>query len=263
MPDRITFSFGENWERFLDAMPEHVVAVHAAYVADWLGDLHGQRLVDIGSGQGLLSLAAHQAGADVTSFDVDPHAVTATRRTWERVGRPASWRVEDASILDDGFVRSLGTFDVVLSWGVLHHTGAVWHAIDNAAALVAPGGRLWLALYTRTYWSRRSLRTKRLYNRTPGTLKPLFRVAWASPKIAKMVARRDLSRLRGYRDARGMDFWRDVEDWLGGLPYEPVTPGEVLARLAPRGFVLERLESALGEGGNDVYLFRLTTRPAA
>jgi 2-polyprenyl-6-hydroxyphenyl methylase/3-demethylubiquinone-9 3-methyltransferase len=255
--DRITFSFGRNWERFLDTLHPKALERMAAYVADWLGsDLSGQSVIDIGSGQGLTSLVAHQAGAHVTSVDVDPASIAATSRLRDTAGQPASWTVRPGSVLDDGFVESLGAFDVVASWGVLHHTGDVWHAIDNAASVVRPGGRLWIALYTRTYAERRSLRTKRWYNRSPDVLKKLWRGGYASAKRIKAALRGDFNPARRYYQERGMDWWRDIEDWLGGLPYEPVGPGEVLARLRPKGFTLERLTDALGEGGNDVYLFR-------
>ena len=112
-----------------------------------------------------------------------------------------------------------------------------------------------IALYHKTVRSPRSLRTKRLYNRLPEPLKPAFRGAWAAPKLAKMALRRDFSPITDYHGSRGMNWWRDVEDWLGGLPYEVAGPGEVLARLRPYGFVLTRLTDAEWEGSNDVYLF--------
>jgi len=257
VPDRISFSFGSNWQKYLDVLPPSAVEAMRQYLKAWLGDIKGRSLVDIGSGSGLVGYAAHELGASpITTFDVDPESVEATARMRARAGNPNDWRHGPGSILDDEFVADIGTFDVVCSWGVLHHTGDVWHAIENAARLVAAGGRLFIALYTKTHWSERSLRTKRLYNRTPYPLKPLFRLSWAAPKLAKMAVRRDFGRLRR-QDQRGMIFWRDVEDWLGGLPYQPLGPGEVLERLRPLGFTLERLEDALGEGGNDVYLFRL------
>jgi SAM-dependent methyltransferase len=257
--DEVTFSFGENWQRFLTELHPRAVESMALYVTDWLGsELSGRRLIDIGSGQGLTSLVAHQAGADVTSIDVDPASVAATRSLWEKAGRPSTWTVTEGSILDDAFVGDLGQFDDVISWGVLHHTGDVWHAIDNAARLVRPGGRMWIALYTRTYRSGRSLRTKRLYNRAPKLAKKAWRAGYAVEKLGKAALRGNLESIRRYHEQRGMDWWRDIEDWLGGLPYEPVGPGEVLARLRPSGFVLERLTDALGEGANDVYLFRRT-----
>jgi 2-polyprenyl-6-hydroxyphenyl methylase/3-demethylubiquinone-9 3-methyltransferase len=256
--DRGRFSFGRNWQKYLDDLPAEATDSMRAYVADWLGsDLTGQRLVDIGSGQGLTSLSAFRLGASVVSLDLDPHSVAATRRLRESAGSPDSWQVEQGSILDAAFVGSLGTFDIVVSWGVLHHTGSLWQAIDTAAGLVAPGGRLWIALYHRTRQSGRSLRIKRMYAALPGAGKAVFRGSYAAAKIAKnLVVRRRLPALRGAYDARGMNWWRDIEDWLGGLPYEVSSPGEVLERVRPNGFELLRLHDAIAEAGNDVYLFR-------
>jgi 2-polyprenyl-3-methyl-5-hydroxy-6-metoxy-1,4-benzoquinol methylase len=253
----VTFSFGRNWQKYLDTMPVEAVDRMVGYVHDWVPDLAGCRVVDVGSGQGLTSLAVHAAGSELVSFDVDPLSVEATRRLWEAAGEPASWIITQGSILDPRFIERLGAFDVVISWGVLHHTGSLAEALDAAASLVAPGGRLWIALYHRTRQSSRSLRTKRMYAALPAAGKAIFREAYAGAKVVKnLAAYRSLRRLREYHHERGMSWRRDVEDWLGGLPYEVSSPGEVLSRLRPQGFVLERLQDALSEGGNDVYLFR-------
>lgn len=243
----MSFSFGRNWQKYLDHMPESAVERQMEYVRGWLGDLTGRAFLDIGSGSGLTALAAHRLGARVRTFDADPQSVAAT-------GRLAEWENGPGSILDEGFVDSLGTFDVVSSWGVLHHTGDVFRAIENAARLVGPDGVLWIALYLRTYATKRSLRTKRLYNRSPGAVKAAWRMGYAGAKWAKNALRGNLRPWHRYDQERGMSWFRDIEDWLGGLPYEPVGPGEVMAHLP--GFELVRLEDALGEGRLCVYLFQ-------
>ena len=257
-PDSTRFSFGENWLKYLEEMPSSAPAQMAAYVADWLGaDLSGRRMADVGSGQGLTSLCAYQAGAQIVSFDVDAASVEATRQLWDRAGRPDTWSVVQGSILDPTFVGSLGSFDIVASWGVLHHTGEMWRALDAAAALVRPGGALWIALYHRTYHSRRSLRLKRAYNALPNPGQAAFRGVYAGAKLTKhLLIHQNLTALRQYGNERGMTWRRDIADWLGGLPYEVASPGDVLARLQSQGFNLVRLHDALGEGANDVYLFR-------
>jgi SAM-dependent methyltransferase len=259
------FSFGRNWQKYLDSIPEDAVESMSAYVAEWLGpELAGRRVVDVGSGQGLTSLVAYRLGAGVLSLDVDPESVAATTRLWQSVGSPPTWRVEAGDILDPGYVGGLGSFDVVISWGVLHHTGALWTALDRAGSLVATGGMLWVALYHRTPQSGRSVRLKRLYLRLPPPAKAAMRAGYAIAKIGKsLLLRRRLPAMRGSYDRRGMNWWRDIEDWLGGYPYEVSSPGEVLARLGPAGFELRRLDDAVGEGSNDVYLFGRTARPTA
>ena len=172
----ISFSFGRNWQKYLDSMPPAAIERATSYARDWLGDLTDLSFWDIGCGSRLTALAAQRLGARVRTFDADPQSVAATERSSK-----GSWENGPGSILDDDFVAGLGKFDVVSSWGVLHHTGDVWGAIDNAAALVAPGGRLWIALYTRTYADQRSLRTKLLYNRSPKLVKTrVARRVWIS-----------------------------------------------------------------------------------
>src|SRR5947207_225340 len=109
-------------------------------------------------------------GADVVySFDVDPASVACTREMKHRFAPAAlGWTIELADVLDTAYLRRLGTFDVVYSWGVLHHTGAMWRALENISGLVTPGGLLTVAIYNdQGFRSRLWRRIKRLYNRLP------------------------------------------------------------------------------------------------
>jgi 2-polyprenyl-3-methyl-5-hydroxy-6-metoxy-1,4-benzoquinol methylase len=110
--------------------------------------LDGLSFVDVGSGSGLFSLAARRLGARVHSLDYDPRSVACTAELRQRYhhGDPL-WTVERGSALDAEYLQRLGRFDIVYSWGVLHHTGAMWQAIELVAALVSPGGTYCLALY--------------------------------------------------------------------------------------------------------------------
>jgi SAM-dependent methyltransferase len=255
----VSFSFGKNWQRFVAELHPKAIEAMAGYFERWLPEpIRDRSFLDIGSGSGLSSLVAHQHGARVTSFDLDARSVDATARLRSLAGSPEDWRVLSGSVLDLKFLEPIGVFDVVLSWGVLHHTGDLWQALRNAATRVGPDGILWIALYRKGRQSERSLRLKRQYNRTPNALKPAFRAGYAAPKLAKMAASRDFSRIRRYHEERGMSWWRDVEDWLGGLPYEVASPAEVHDTLRPLGFVLERMQIGEGDGGNDIYLYRRT-----
>ena len=137
---------------------------------DWMSKLCRESdFLDIGSGSGLFSLAARRLGASVHSFDYDPHSVACTQELRERYfKKDPSWKVERGDALDCSYLGKLGTFDIVYSWGVLHHTGKMWEALENVVPLVAEGGTLWLAIYNdqgraSRYWTT----VKRTYNKLP------------------------------------------------------------------------------------------------
>lgn len=255
-----SFSFGRNWQYFLRLLDDDRVHRAEQSLIDWLGlpDLRGKTFLDIGSGSGLFSLAAFRLGADrVVSFDVDPYSVACTRYLYERAGKPPQWEVREASVLDTAFLAQLGQFDIVYSWGVLHHTGAMWQAVRNAAALVAPGGMYYIALYNRTTGlasSERWLRVKQFYNRAPGLGKRALEGAYATLFIMRLLARRQnpVHYIRTYRSERGMNWWTDVRDWLGGYPYEAATPSEVIAFMSHTfpHYTVARTQESDGNGCN-------------
>jgi len=50
-------------------------------------------------------------------------------------------------VLDDSHLRTLGKFDIVYSWGVLHHTGQMQQALNNVLIPLADSGTLFIAIY--------------------------------------------------------------------------------------------------------------------
>ena len=147
------FGFGENWRSFLTGLDEARI-VEAEKSLQWLlgrERLDGLSFLDVGSGSGLSSLAARRLGANVVSFDYDPQSVECTTMLRDRYcPLDPNWRVERGSILDRDYLHKLGRFEIVYSWGVLHHTGALRNAIENASRLVMPGGMFAFALYRKT-----------------------------------------------------------------------------------------------------------------
>jgi len=265
------FRFGENWRRFLELLDEDRIRAAERSIQDLLErpDLAGLRFLDIGSGSGLFSLAARRLGAEVHSLDLDPESVACTRELRRRFfPEDADWTVEQGSALEEAYMESLGQFDVVYSWGVLHHTGQMWKGLDHAARAVAPGGRLVVAIYNDE--GARSVRwraCKVLYNKLPRLLQPPFVVAMMAPFELKQMLKALLALRPGnyvrqwtnYHQGRGMNRWRDMVDWVGGYPFEVARPDALVSFYRPRGFVLTWLKTDLGSGCNE-YVFEEVRR---
>ncbi len=265
------FEFGENWQRFLGVLDDERIAEAQASLREMLGDedLSGLAFLDVGSGSGLFSLAAARLGAArVHSFDYDPDSVGCTLELRRRHGpRATDWAVTRGSALDGDYLDSLGHFDVVYAWGVLHHTGDMWAAIANVGGAVAPGGRLFISIYN-DQGSRSVMwrAVKRRYNALPAAARLPYVLAVMVPRelltAAKCVARgRPGDYVRGwtrYKATRGMSRWHDLVDWVGGYPFEVARPEQVLDFLRPRGFELERLRTCGGGLGCNQFVFRRT-----
>ena len=261
------FAFGKNWASFLELLNDERIEEAVRSLRAMLGveRLDGRRFLDVGSGSGLFSLAARRLGAEVHSFDYDADSVGCTAELRRRYdGGPAStaWKVEHGSVLDREYLSSLGQFDVVYSWGVLHHTGSMWQAIENVLPLVAPGGQLFIALYNdQGAWSKRWHAIKKTYCSGP-TGKALVSATvipfWVLRGLAADIVwrRNPLARYREYVHGRGMSVTRDWFDWLGGFPFEVAKPEEVFEFLGRHGFRLERLTTAGGSMGCNEFVAR-------
>jgi 2-polyprenyl-6-hydroxyphenyl methylase/3-demethylubiquinone-9 3-methyltransferase len=258
------FEFGRNWARFLAVLDDERIARAEESLKQMLEveNLEGKSFLDIGCGSGLFSLAARRLGARVHSFDYDPQSVAcATELRRRYFPDDERWMIEEGSALDSDYLRRLGAFDVVYSWGVLHHTGQMWQALDNAQLPVAAGGKLFIAIYNDTgTQSTRWKWIKRTYNELPGFLRTPFAVATIAPSefksaLRSLVTMRPLEYIRSwtrYDQKRGMNRWRDIIDWVGGYPYEVARPEEIFDFYRARGFTLTRIKcGGVGLGCNE------------
>lgn len=267
------FRFGENWAEFLSHLNDERIAEAEKSLREKLGvdSLAGLAFLDIGCGSGLFSLAARRLGAVVHSFDFDPASAACAMELRKRFfDGDANWKIEpeSRSILDDDFVAGLGRFDIVYSWGVLHHTGNMSKALDNAGKLAGDGGLLFISIYNTHRNTGKWKKIKRFYNKAPEPVKKIMGAAYYWYVATRVVARDVLSgkdprvTFRGV-GRRGMNVKRDALDWIGGYPFETATFDEIFRFYRDRGFTLAEMNSMGAGSGCNEFVFRKTGTPTA
>lgn len=261
--DELRFGFGQNWAEFIEKnLSDSIVEDSINHMKSFMKreTLEGLRILDIGCGSGIHSLAMKRLGAkEVVAFDYDVNSVETSKKVREWSGMSEGWHIEQGSVLDKAYMESLGKFDVVYSWGVLHHTGSMWEAVKNATIPLNKDSEFYIALYSSdTYidpppeeW----IRIKKAYNYASPVKKKLMELH----HLYRQVIAPEIKAGRNFVDAiknygsRGMNIWADIKDWLGGYPMEFASLQETRTFIADEiGFNLVNVIN--GEGCTE-YLF--------
>lgn len=251
------FDFGQNWKEFSEnrLSQEKVDQARAHFEALMQGcELRGRTFLEIGFGQGLSLLLAHQCGAQVTGVDINPKCAEVVESNKAIVGVAGPVETVVGSILDPACLTRLAErrFDIVHSWGVLHHTGAMYQAIDNVCSLVANDGTLVLAIYNR-HWSSLAWKgIKWMYCMAPRPLQRLL--IWLLFPVI-YLAKFLVTGKNPMAMTRGMDFYYNVIDWVGGYPYEYASIAEMSTYLKSNGFKLVKTIPARVPTGCNEFVF--------
>lgn len=258
------FEFGANWEKFLGTLnDEHILKAEQS-IKSILGvdDLVGKKFLDMGSGSGLFSLAAKRLGANVHSFDYDPKSVRCTQELKKRYyANDNNWIIEEGSVLDEKYIASVGEFDIVYSWGVLHHTGNMNQALKNAIVPLSQQGLLYIAIYNdQDISSKVWKKIKQIYcsNRMGKILmSSIFMPYFSLQSVATGIVKygNPIGTFANYKKKRGMSIYYDWIDWLGGYPFEVAKPEDIFNYYKENGFLLENLITTNRHGCNE-FVFR-------
>lgn len=258
------FSFGKNWQLFLESLNSERINNAKKSLFNFLGkdNIKGRTFVDIGCGSGLFSLAAYKLGVKrIVSIDIDEFSLSCVSQLNKSEGDPKNWEIKKGSALDIEFIENLGKFDIVYSWGVLHHTGDMYLALKNITNLVNKNGKIYIAIYndnqialegTSEFW----VKLKKYYNHSNNFVKNKIEYLYIFYYIVGLMVggKNPIKYIQNYKTLRGMNYWTDVKDWLGGYPYEYATTMQIIDYFGALGFKCTKLNPARSIGCNE-YLF--------
>jgi len=263
----VRFGFGKNWSSYLTLLDENRIqeAENSLKKAMNRTDLAGLRFLDVGSGSGLFSLAARRLGAYVHSFDYDLQSVACTGSLKDKFyPKDVNWIVEQGSVLDKSYLELLGQFDILYSWGVLHHTGNMMQAFENVTSMVKPDGYLFISIYNdqgggsrRWTWIKKTYNESGIVVRFLLTIYTLFR-QWTCTFAKDFLKSGNPFKtwLSYAQNRRGMSAYYDLIDWVGGYPFEVAKPEEVFEFFKGKKFSLLFLKTCAGGIGCNEYIFQ-------
>ena len=263
------FGFGRNWRKYLSTLSDTDIEIAKRSLltlvptpngTDPAEAIKGKRFLDVGCGSGLFSLCARSAGCKVVSFDYDQDSVSCAKELRDRYfPGDSDWTVLQGSVLDKEFLSSLDTHDIVYAWGVLHHTGDMWSALDNVVDLTRNGGALCIAIYNDCgLRSKAWHEIKRFYN-----FNIVTKAVTSMVFVPYLLARRTIASIRTgsnlfttYNRKRGMHVLTDIMDWIGGYPYEYAKCEEIVQFYSERGFLASKVIPTEGTGNHQFCFVR-------
>ena len=253
------FNFGKNWQSFSKTAldDEKINQARNDFQNLFSGiELKDRSFLDIGFGQGLTLNFAQEAGANVLGIDVDPDNMDALREVSKKFPKQKVPETRIISILDEEFSDSKISqtkYDIVHSWGVLHHTGKMYEAITNASDLVGADGYFVISIYNK-HWSSSAWKwIKWSYNISPAIVqKLLIRFFYLIIYFAKLI----VTGKDPLTEQRGMDFLHNVVDWIGGYPYEYASSKRITKFVNKLGFETLRINPAYVPTGCNEFVFR-------
>ncbi len=246
------FKFGKNWKKYSELITSQRIKDATSSLKEFfeVENFDGKNFIDVGCGSGIFSISACLLGAKVKSFDLDFDSVECTQDLSKKI-LEKNISIEKGDILDPVYVKKLGKFDYVYSWGVLHHTGDLNSALKNIDNLVKKNGKLHISIYNDQGTKSKLWKTIKIIFNKVKILQPIlilfFLIFMKAPEI--------LLSFFVKKKVRGMAPITDLIDWLGGYPFETAKPEYVFDFFFKLNYSLVKLKTVSGKSGCNEFTF--------